>query len=104
LITGEMGRFDNIPVIISEFIPENLNASGAYTSDVDNDYTSVELVYADGFAHGERSKFTIKQGEEIKTDQKFIVSRSRRDFKPLYMGTTYADSIICIGYGLPNDM
>lgn len=104
LITGEMGRFDNIPVIISEFIPENLNASGAYTSDVDNDYTTIELVYADGFAHGERSKFTIKQGEEIKTDQKFIVSRARRDFKPLYMGATYADSIICVGYGLPNDM
>ena len=104
LITGEMGRFDNIPVIISEFIPENLNASGAYTSDTDNDYTTIELVYADGFAHGERSKFTIKQGEEIKTDQKFIVSRARRDFQPLYKGATFADSIICVGFGLPNDV
>jgi len=104
LVTGEMARFDNIPIIISEFIPENLNASGAYTSNTDNDYTTIELVYADGFAHGERSKFTIKQGEEIKTDQKFIVSRARRDFKPLYMGPTYADSIICVGYGLPNDV
>lgn len=103
LITGEMARFDNIPVVISEYVPENLNANGAYTSDVDNDYTMIELVYADGWAHGERTKFTVRQGEEIKTDQKFIVSKSRRDFQPLYKGPAYADSIICVGYGLPNN-
>jgi hypothetical protein len=104
LLKGEMGRVDNIPVIISEFLPENLNASGAYTSDVDNDHTSILLLYAGGWAHGERAKFTLKTYEEPKTDQQYIITRMRRDFKPLYMGATYSDSIVCVGYGMPNQM
>jgi HK97 family phage major capsid protein len=104
LLTGELGRVDNIPVVISEFIPENLNASGAYTSDVDNDYTCVLLMYKDGWAHGERAKFTLKTAEEIKTDQRYLITRMRRDFKPLYMASTYADAILAVGYGLPNQL
>jgi HK97 family phage major capsid protein len=104
LVTGEMGRFDNIPIIITEFIPEYLNASGAYTSDTDNDFTCIMLIYLPGFAHGERAKFTLKTGEEIRTDQRFLITRMRKDFKPLYMGTTYSDSIIGVGYGMPNTL
>jgi HK97 family phage major capsid protein len=104
LLKGELGRFDNIPIIITEFLPENLNASGAYTSDVDNDNTCVLLVYKDGWVHGERASFTVKQGEEIKTDQKYLISRARRDFQPLYMGTSYSQSIVAAGYGLPNTL
>lgn len=102
LITGEMGRFDNIPVVISEFIPEYLNTSGAYTSSSANDYTSILLIYTPGFAHGERAKFTLKMGEDSRTDQKYLITRMRKDFKALYMGATYADQIVGVGYGFPN--
>lgn len=104
LLKGELARFDNIPIILTEYMPENLNASGAYTSDVDNDYTGIILLYKDGWAHGERAKFTVKQGEEIKTDQRYLISRARRDFQPLYTSGSYTQSILAYGYGLPNSL
>lgn len=100
ILKGEIGKFDNIPIILSEFVSDSLNANGAYTSDTDNIYTTIILVYAPGFVRGRRSQFTLKQGEEIRTDQRYLVARERLDFKPRYYVGDFADSVVVVGYGL----
>lgn len=99
--TGELGRVDGIPIIVSEFVgpwtpgtqsasatpngAENLNISGIYDGTTTT-YTELLFVRPSAFLFGDRRQATLKSKEEILTDQQVMVILQRLTFKNLYSG------------------
>lgn len=83
ILKGELGKFDNIPIVVSEYVRTDLDANGVY-SGPGNDKTIFLLVYRDGFMFGDRRKVTLKTKEDIEVDQTISVATQRLDFQGLY--------------------
>lgn len=98
IFNGELGKFDNIPIIVSEFIGENLNALGVYDG-VTTTKTIAMLLYKDAWLFGDRRKITVKTKDMPEDDNHLLVCHQRLDFKPLYDPST--EYTIAIGYGMP---
>lgn len=96
ILTGELGKIDGIPIIVSEYVREDLDSSGIY-SGAGHTNTIVLLVNRNAFMYGDKRRVTVKQDELIQTDQTVVVSTMRKAFTNLYSG----DSDIALGYGLP---
>lgn len=79
VLTGELGRIDGIPVMISEFVREDLNASGVF-DDTTEDRTVMHLVNRNGWLYGDRAGITLKTAEVIDTDQMIMVVKQRTIF------------------------
>lgn len=82
ILTGMLGMFDGIPVIVSEFVRENLNASGVYDTTTQT-RTVINLVNRSRFWFGDRRLVTMKTFEDIQTDQMVMVIKQRLDFQPV---------------------
>lgn len=85
ILKGELGRFENIPIVVSEYVRSDLNTSGVYAAG--GTYSMVALVHKASLAFGDRRKFTLKTKEEIETDQTILVTTQRLDFKSLQAST-----------------
>lgn len=87
ILTGELARVDGIPVIVSEFQREDLNATGVHDG-ITTNRTVAQLVHRDAFVYGDRLSVTVKSAEQIETDQLIVVTKQRVDFKPTQDATT----------------
>lgn len=96
IITGELGRFDNIPIIVSEFVREDLNASGVYDG-VTTNKTEIILVYRPGFLYGDRRDVMVEVDRSIKSQTVDMVASQRLDFEPRYDIT---EPLVAIGVNL----
>jgi len=96
IVTGELAKFDGMPVIVSEYVRENLNATGVYDGTTTTK-TIMLLVYRDALIIGDRRSFTVKTDEDIETDQTILVATQRMDFKPRLVTT---EKFIGLGYNL----
>ena len=81
VLTGMLGMFDGIPVIVSEFVRENVGASGVYDG-TNVGRTTINLVNRSRFWYGDRRLVTLKTFEDIQTDQMVMVIKQRLDFQP----------------------
>lgn len=97
VMTGELGKFDGIPVIVSEKIRENLNASGVYDAST-TDRTVCLLVRKDGFVHGDRRSVTVEMDTRPEYQKKILVASVRKAFIPRYVETT--EKIVGVGYNI----
>jgi HK97 family phage major capsid protein len=99
VLTGELGKFDGIPIVVSEFIRENLNADGVYDG-VTTTKTVLPLVYRPAFLYGDRRSITVKVSQELymETDQDVAIATQRLDFKPVQDAT--AEPIVALGYNI----
>lgn len=97
LLTGELGRLDGIPVIVSEFVRDDLNASGVYDG-VTTNKTIVLLVYRPGFVVGERRVITVESTRDIRTGTLQVVASARIGFVDRLNATT--EPIVARGYNL----
>jgi HK97 family phage major capsid protein len=96
IVTGELAKFDGMPVIVSEYIQENLNATGVYDGTTTTK-TIMLMVYRDACIIGDRRSFTLKTDEDIETDQTLLVATQRMDFQPRLVTT---EKFIGLGYNL----
>lgn len=87
ILKGELGKFDNIPIVLSEYIRSDLAATGQYTVP-GNTTTIILLVYRTAFMFGDRRRVTLKTKEDIEVDQTIGVVTQRLDFEGLYNCTT----------------
>ena len=95
-LTGMMGMFDGIPVIVSEYVRETLGASGVYDG-TNVGRTAINLVNRSRFWYGDRRLVTLKTFEDIQTDQQVLVIKQRLDFQPVETSTnTLVASVIDI--------
>lgn len=95
LLSGELGRLDNIPVVVSEFVRENLSATGVNTVGGPNTKSEVLLVYRPGFAYGDRRQVTVRSREDFETEQTIIAASQRLDFQRIY-----DDTVVGVGYNV----
>jgi len=87
ILQGELAKIDGIPIIVSEYVRQDLNATGVYDGTTT---TKTELLcaYRNGYLLGNRRGFTLKQGEDIENDQKILVASIREDFEPVFDAAT----------------
>jgi HK97 family phage major capsid protein len=80
ILTGEVGKLDGIPVIVSELLPDNLNACGLYDG-VTTTKSVLVCVNRRCFLQGERRGLRIQSAPIIWTDQGLMVAKARLAFK-----------------------
>ncbi|GAB4332464.1 MAG: hypothetical protein Kow0099_04230 [Candidatus Abyssubacteria bacterium] len=99
ILTGELAKLDGIPIIVSEFIREDLNASGIYDG-VTTSKTILPLVYRPAFLYGDRRSITLRVSQELymETDQDVAIATQRLDFKPVQDAAT--EPVVGLGYNI----
>lgn len=97
--SGMLATLDGSPIVVSEWMYDNLNASGVYDGST-TDRTSILYVYKPGFWIGNRGAVTLKVTEDIETDQFILVGKVRRAFEDPYDATLAANPQAVIGYNI----
>jgi HK97 family phage major capsid protein len=96
ILTGELGKIDGSPIIVSENVYENLNASGVYDGTTTTK-TIMLLAYTPAFIIGDRRRVTVKTAADIETDQQILVATQRLDFHPFYATT---ETMVGLAYNI----
>jgi len=99
ILTGELAKLDGIPVVVSEFIREDVNASGVYDG-VTTSKTVLPLVYRPAFLYGDRRSITLRVSQELymESDQDVAVATQRLDFQPVQ--DAVAEPVVGLGYNI----
>lgn len=87
ILTGEVGRVFNIPVIVSEFVREDVSASGVNTNGGANDFSMMLLVNRRAYAMGVQKEISFEPGREPLFNQDYLIARERFDFQSWYPST-----------------
>jgi HK97 family phage major capsid protein len=87
ILSGEVGKIDNIPVIVSEKIREDLNATGVYDG-VTTDKAILLLVHTPSFLRGLRRGIMVKGRYDEENDQNILVVTWRGAFSCLFNSAT----------------
>jgi N4-gp56 family major capsid protein len=87
ILQGEIGRIDNIRIVVSEFVYTNLAATGVYTG-AGNTKTAMYLVWVPAWAFGDRRQVRIEQDRMITSQLNYAVGSWRGDFRKLYGSET----------------
>lgn len=99
-VTGSLGNIDGMPVFVSGFVREDLNASGVYDG-VTTTKSALYLVYRPGWVIGERRNAnSVKVYNELyaESDQVALVAKERVTFKDIY--PTASNKTIGLGYNI----
>ena len=85
ILTGELARVDGQPIIVSEFVREDLGTTGVYTGGT-VDRTMFLMVNRRSFVYGDFRPPSIKSREIIETDQIALVILARMTFNNWFGG------------------
>ena len=81
VLTGELGKLLGVPIIVSEYIRETLNATGVYDG-VTMTKTQVLIVNRRGFMLGTRGGVKLTFKAEAEVDQNQLIMSFRKAFQP----------------------
>jgi len=81
VVTGEVAKIGAIPVVVSEFVPEDLDATGVQADD--GDKTVILLVKKKYFAVADRSKAGFERDRNVSSTTNLFVGYRDVDFNPL---------------------
>lgn len=93
VLTGELAKYEGIPVIVSEYIREDLHTTGFNTNGGDNDTGSVIFVNRKRWFVGTRRAIQVKvENNRTQYDVLDLVSFSRKAFQAVLKvdGSNYA--------------
>jgi len=96
ILTGELAKIDNIPIIVSSNIKENLDVDG-YVPIGSKTYTEIILLNKLGYVIGNRGQVKLEVGRDIENGQEVLVSSMRKAFTPIYGSNA---PVVSIGYNL----
>ncbi len=99
ILTGELGRLDGAPLIVSEYVRQDLNASGVYDG-VTTNRTLALTVNRNAWLSGIRRTPTVKILQELyaESDQLGIIASVRRAFAARF--PTATEPIVALHYNL----
>lgn len=99
VLNGEVGSVFGIPVIVSEHVRENLNASGVYDG-ITETKTYMLCVNRNEFALGQRMALDVKTSDELylETFQRVAVAFMREDFA--HIGSAATNDDVAIAYNV----
>lgn len=95
-LKGYLTALDGSPIVVSEKVAEDLNASGIYDG-VTETKTIMALVNKLQWIIGEKRSLTVKGKEDVETDQKVAVITQRLDMQKMRPA---ADNPVGIGYNI----
>lgn len=77
----EVGRIDGVPIVVSDYVREDLNATGVYDGTTTNRAVAL-TVNRGGFVVGQRRSVTITTSDELfaEADQRAIIATLRLAF------------------------
>lgn len=81
ILTGELARFDGIPIIQSEFVRENVSSTGFNTTGGPNDFTTLTIVNKLALEYGVRRDVKLNVQFWAATDKTEVIAFARRDFQ-----------------------
>ena len=96
LITGELAKLDNIPIVVSEKSRDDLGVTGVYG--LGAILTQLLLVYKAAMLYGDRRSVTVKTDFDIERDQNILVCTQRLAFAPVFKST---ETFVGRGYNCP---
>lgn len=96
ILTGELGKVDGMPLLISQYVRENLNATGVFDNTTTTK-TVILVVYRGAFAIGDRLQVQLEAEREAKYGQDVLIGRERIDFQPWYPTT---DTMVGLVYNV----
>jgi len=83
ILNGEVGKIDGVPIVVSEFMRDNLSATGFNTAGGPNTKAAYVIVNRKRFLYGDRREITTDSEKSIETDKVVVVSKIRQDFRRL---------------------
>lgn len=96
ILTGELAALFGIPIIGTERMREDLNASGVYDATTTTK-SAVLLIRLDRFMTGRRREFMVELFNDVKTQQTNVVASFRKAFLPIETPSATVRSV-GIGY------
>ncbi len=84
ILTGEVAKFMGIPIVVTEYLTDDLETTGKYVDAGSHNRTSVVLVNREYFAKAERGGITLEQDRDIKTSVDMFVGYRDIDFNRVY--------------------
>ena len=99
VVQGELARIDNIPILISEFVRNDLNTTGVYDGATLTD-TEILLFNASSFIIGDVRGITTDSEFNINTQQNVLVNTRRMDFQQLHTPAASGEETVALGYSL----
>ena len=99
ILAGELFKYQNVPVVVSEYVLENSNASGVYDS-VTTNLTELLFVNRPSFIKGTRGGVSLGSVLNIETDQISLVAKKRLDFVDPYDATLAGNSQVTMGFNI----
>lgn len=85
---GELGRIDNVPILVTELMPENLNASGIYDG-VTTTKKTVGIVNKEGFMFGDRKEFALETFRNPYQQVNSLIGSQRLDFQKIMSSSSH---------------
>jgi HK97 family phage major capsid protein len=84
ILQGQLGSIAGIPIVVSEFVRSDLNASAVYEASATK--TVIHCVHRNAFAIGERSRISTQLLTELyaASNQNALLANERLDFQPVY--------------------
>jgi HK97 family phage major capsid protein len=96
IVTGEIAALQGIPIIQSERVREDVNASGVYDASVTTKAT-VHCINLDRFITGYRRQLMVEVWKDIQSGKNVVVASMRKAFTPIQTPSTTITSC-AIGY------
>ncbi len=93
VVTGEVAKLGGVPVIVSEYVGENLTAAGIVDDASPGTATVILLVNKRFFAVADRGSVGFEQDRSIRTTSDMFIGYRDVDFKKLYT----SDQVSCLG-------
>lgn len=95
VLNGQLGAIDGVPVVVSEHIREDLNASGVEDG-VTTNRSWAAIVNRGEFAIGQRDALDIEVDDSVyrETYQRLVIGFQREDFQ--HIGPAAADTVAAI--------
>lgn len=90
ILTGELGSFDGIPVVVSEYVRQDVAAAGVNEQSGPNTLTTAHLVHRPSWVLGTRGGVIAETDRVIRSQQLDMVTSVRKAFMPTRTGETIA--------------
>lgn len=96
ILAGELGRVDNVPIIVSEYVRNDLNATGVFDNTTTNRSEAI-TVHNGGFVEGEKRGVTLQLLRELyaESDQDALMVTRRMAFAARFPST---EKTVAISY------
>ena len=86
IFTGELARIDGMPIIVSEYVREDLDSNGVFVGSPTNTKTILFMVNRSAFIFGDYRAPSIRSKDIIETDQTVMVTLQRLTFNNWWGG------------------